>query len=122
MTPIGKHLLRWTPRVLCIAFAIFISIFALDVFGERLPFWRMLLALAMHLVPTAIVVVLLLLSWRWPWIGGLAYLGLGCFYLWLTRGRFPLSVYIAIAGPCFLVGTLFLANWVWRAELKASSS
>ena len=29
-----KRLLFWTPRILCIAFAFFVSLLALDVFGE----------------------------------------------------------------------------------------
>ena len=40
MKSISKRLLYWVPRILAILFATFISIFALDVFGEHLPFWR----------------------------------------------------------------------------------
>ena len=37
-----KPVLFWTPRILCILFAIFISLFALDVFGEGYGFFRVL--------------------------------------------------------------------------------
>ena len=118
MSQITQRAIVWAPRILCIALAIFISIFALDVFGEHLPFWRMMLALAMHLVPTAVLVVLLAVSWRWPWIGGVAFVALGFFYMWMTRLRFNVGVYLAISGPAFMIGMLFLANWLWRKELK----
>ena len=37
--------LFWTPRVAGILFVLFLSIFALDVFGETRGFWETLLAL-----------------------------------------------------------------------------
>ena len=54
-----KRVLFWTPRILCILFAIFLSLFALDVFGEGLGFWKTILALLIHLVPVYIVVIVL---------------------------------------------------------------
>jgi hypothetical protein len=81
MTPTTKWLLCWTPRLLGIALAIFISVFALDVFSERLPFWRMMLALVVHLVPTFVLVAILLLAWRWPWVGGVGFTALGMLYI-----------------------------------------
>ena len=62
MTPNRKRLLFWSPRMLCIAFATFISLFALDVFAEGYGFWRTALALVMHLRLTAIVVIVLALA------------------------------------------------------------
>jgi TRAP-type C4-dicarboxylate transport system permease small subunit len=59
-----KRLLYWTPRILCIAFAAFISIFAMDVFSMPLDFWHKALALLMHLIPTAIVLIVLVVVWR----------------------------------------------------------
>lgn len=121
MTRTTHLLLYWTPRLLGIAFAIFISVFALDVFSERLPFWRMLLALAMHLVPTFVLVAILLLAWRWPWIGGVGFTAMGMLYIWFLAhrfGRFHWDWLALIGGPVFLVGGLFLANWLWRRELR----
>ena len=47
----AKLALFWTPRILCIVFALFLSLFSLDVFGEGYGFWETLLALLIHLVP-----------------------------------------------------------------------
>ena len=123
MNLITKRLLYWTPRLLGIAFAIFISVFALDVFGEHLPFGRMVLALFMHLVPTFLLVGFLVLAWRWPWIGALGFTGMGLLYAWFltTRfARFHWDWLALIGGPAFLMGGLFLANWLWRRELRAA--
>lgn len=121
MKILSRRLLYWTPRLLCIAFAIFISLFALDVFHESLPFWRMVLALVMHLVPTFAILLLLALSWRWEWVGGIGFAVLGFLYIIMFRGRFPLSTYFVIAGPVFLLGVLFWLNWKFRKELRATS-
>jgi hypothetical protein len=117
----AQQLLYWTPRGLCIAFAMAISLFALDVFGEGRGFWTTILALLMHLIPTAILLIVLALSWRWEWVGGVLFTALGVLYLVMFWGKFALSVYLLISGPLFLVGILFLMNWVSRASLRANA-
>ena len=52
-----KRLLFWMPRILCIAFAVFVSLFALDVFGEGYDFFETILAFVIHLIPTGIILV-----------------------------------------------------------------
>jgi hypothetical protein len=116
-----KQLLFWTPRILCILFAAFISIFAADVFGEGYGFWKTILALLIHLIPTGIVLVILAISWRWEWVGGILFTALGALYLIMFRGRFHWSVYLYIAGPLFLVGVLFFLNWLSRKKLRTNA-
>lgn len=110
--------LFWSPRILGILFAIFISLFALDVFDEQADFWETTLALLMHLIPTAAIVIILLFSWKWEWIGGLFFNLLGIFYIVIAWGKFPLSAYFAISGPLFLLGILFLAGWFYRGKIR----
>jgi hypothetical protein len=102
---------------MCIAFALFLSLFALDVFNEGLGLWKTILALSIHLIPTALVVLVLALSWRWEWIGGILYIAAGILYL--TRMWHHPAAVAGISGPLFLVGALFLLNWLKRAEIRA---
>jgi len=118
MSPIARRLLFWTPRVLGIAFALFISVFALDVFGEHYPLPQLLIALAMHLIPTALIVATVAVAWRWEWVGAVLFFGLGAAYIAGTRSHFDWTACAAIAGPAFLMGLLFLLNWRYRAELR----
>lgn len=113
-----RKVLLWTPRVIAFAFAAFLSVFALDVFGEGRGFVETLVELLMHLVPTAIIAVLALAAWRREWIGGIAFSALGAFYVITTWGRFPWSVYVVISGPLFLLGVLYTIDWIYRAELR----
>jgi hypothetical protein len=117
----ARQLLYWTPRALCIMFAIFISMFALDVFGEGRGFWATTLALLIHLIPTYIVLIVLAVSWRWEWVGAALFTALGVLYIVTSWGRFPLLTYAIISGPLFLVGTLFMLNWLYRGQLRARS-
>jgi hypothetical protein len=114
------RVLHWTPRILGILFALFISIFALDVFGQGYSFGETIVALIMHLVPTALVVVVLLIAWRWEWAGAVLFAALGAWYLLMTRGRFDWLTYLLISGPLFLIGALFLVSWLRRRTALSS--
>jgi len=118
MTSAARRWLFWTPRVLTILFAGFISIFAMDVFEGHHPLGQVLLALAMHLIPTGVVLVSLAIAWRWEWVGAVLYAGLGVVYVVWAWGRFSWDVYALIAGPLLLVGLLFLVGWRYRSELR----
>jgi hypothetical protein len=113
-----ERVLHWTPRFLGLLFAAFISVFALDAFGPGHTFWQVIGDLATHAIPTAVVLAVLAISWRWAWAGGVMYLSLGAWYLTTTRGRFPGATYVVIAGPLFLLGLLFEIDW-WHASRAA---
>ncbi|MBZ0198385.1 MAG: hypothetical protein K8H86_00840, partial [Ignavibacteriaceae bacterium] len=51
-----KQILFWAPRVLSIFFALFASLFALDVFNNGYNLGNTLLVLAIHLIPTVILI------------------------------------------------------------------
>jgi len=118
MKRLMKRLLYWSPRVLGILFALFLSMFALDVFGEGYGFWGTILALLIHLIPTWIVVVALAIAWRWEWVGALLLIAAGLYYA-LTTLNHPDWI-LVIAGPAFLVGGLFLLNWLFRRQLTSA--
>ena len=102
--------LYWIPRGLVILEAIFISLFALDVFGEGYDFLTLLQALAIHLLPTAVLMIALAIAWRWQWIGGILLIGLGIGYIVSAWGAFHWSAYVIISGPLLLAGCLFIIS------------
>ncbi len=103
----NKYLL-WIPRVLGIAFAVFISIFALDVFGEGSGFWITLVALLIHLVPTYLIVAAIIISWKWPKVGGWIWIALGLLYLAMAGGKVHWSALVLLPAPAIIIGILFL--------------
>src|SRR6266487_3702862 len=87
MNETAKRAFYWAPRILCIAFAAFLTIFATDVFTTPYDFWHRALALLMHLVPSAIVLAVLAVVWRWEWVGVIAFPLLAVYHLVGMWGR-----------------------------------
>jgi len=77
-----KKIPYWLPRVLSVLFIAFISVFALDVFGE--PQW--FLALLMHLIPSFILIILTAIAWKNERLGGFIFIAAG--FLMLVSSRF----------------------------------
>ena len=117
MSTFSRRLLFWTPRLICFAFALFLSLFALDVFNEGYGLGKTVLALLIHLVPVYIVLLVLAIAWRWEWIGTTGFASLGMWYAWCNWRRHPDWVGI-IAGPLLVIAALFLVNWLKHDELR----
>lgn len=120
MNDATKRVVYWTPRIICIAFAAFLSIFAMDVFSMRVDFWHKALALLLHLIPTAFVLIALMVVWRREWIAAVLFPLLAVFHL-VTKWGFHWSVYAIIDGPLLLMAVLFWVNWSHRATLSPSA-
>lgn len=112
-----KRALFWTPRILCILFAVFVSMSATDVFDEGYGFWKTVIAFLVHLIPTYIIIIALVVAWHREWIGAILFIGLAMFYLVWAWDRFTWIIYLVMSGPLFLVGVLFLVNWLYRVKL-----
>jgi hypothetical protein len=124
MSNSSKRLLFWAPRIFSILFIVFLSLFALDVFNEGLGFWKTLLALAIHLIPSLVLIAALIVAWRWEWVGAAIYAGAGALYVvTLLPRRLPpppikLQWIATIALPAFAIAVLFLANWLKHNQLR----
>lgn len=113
MAPTTDRIVYWSARLLGMATCLFIGMFGLDAFSEGKP-WRDGLAdFAVHLVPAAILLLIVAVAWRRPWVGAAAFFALGVLYATtLSRGR--VDWIVVISGPLFVVGALFL--WSWHSQ------
>jgi len=109
-----KKALYWIPRILAIMFIVFVSLFALDIFGMGLGFWGTIVGLIIHLIPSFILIIALLISWKWEHIGGIIFILLGIAYIILVRGRIMSGLPIVIFS--FLVGILFLISYFLKKK------
>ncbi len=103
-----ERVLFWLPRGLGILFTLFVSMFALDVFTEGVT-WRALGGFLIHLIPVYLLLLVLILAWRWEWIGVGMYPLLAFAYM-VSMPDFPISVYVILTGPLFLLSLLFLLH------------
>ena len=109
----------WTPRILSIIFILFLALFSLDVFDLKLGFWGTILGIFMHNIPSIILTIILVISWKYEIVGGIAFILGGLFYVTTIlvnsfMNKFEwyyLSWFVTISGPAFLIGILFLIGW-----------
>lgn len=113
--------LRWTPRAGLLIFALFISLFALDIFGQGYSLWETVVGLTMHLLPTFTILLVAALAWRWPLVGGIAMLLVAAGFVFIFGGAWneEWSVYLIIVGPQVVIGLLFLADWWLHSEVDS---
>lgn len=97
--------LFWASRILAILLILFVSIFALDVFGQGAGFWKTALGLFIHLLPSIFLAVVVWLTWRKPLFAGIIFLFLAFSYLFSGKGEYLYKLPIFVPG--FLVGVLY---------------
>ena len=79
---------------------------AFQCFGEGYGFGEAVVAFLVHLVPTYIIVIALIIAWRWEAVGAILFAALAAVYLVMSRGETWI-----IPAPLLLVAVLFLLNW-----------
>jgi hypothetical protein len=106
MKNLPKSILLWSPRILAILFIVFVSLFALDIFSMGLTGWDVVVGLFMHLLPSIMFILALVIAWRSELVGGIAFLLLGGWFAW----RWSESGWLAT--PLFVIAALFLLFWL----------
>lgn len=104
------HFLTWTPRVLAIAFVLFISLFSLDAFSGSAPLSEKLLGFAIHLIPSFAFAGLTYVAWKRPKIGGIVFLLLSFFTVLAFDTYEQWQSLLTITGVPLLTGILFLVS------------
>ncbi|MDE2079376.1 MAG: hypothetical protein KGI73_03255 [Patescibacteria group bacterium] len=103
----------WAPRILGILSILYIGMFALDVFDAGQPLSETLIALAMHLIPSAVAAVVLAVAWKYETAGGVMLAILSFVPFFFLRN--PFWVNCLLAAPFFVSGLLFIAS-SWQSR------
>lgn len=121
-------IMHWTPRILCILAILFISLFALDSFDPKVTFWHQVQAFLMHMIPSFVLIILLIVAWRWELIGGsiLIILALG-FSPWIFFNNYQsnhsvwmsLLIILSLTFPFMLPGALFVISYFLKKKNRA---
>jgi len=116
-----SKVLFWLPRVLTILFILFISMFALDVFSTGLGLLGTIIGLFMHLIPTIILTLILVIFWRKSAVLGGMWIGFGIWYIAMMLPNmikqfefYYLSWIIQFSGIAFVVAWLFFLDFKKR--------
>ena len=112
-------IIHWVPRILCIIAILFVSMFALDAFQPDLTIWQQIGDFTMHLIPSFILLIFLLIAWKRELTGGVIFTLIGVFlspfifkmnYNMNHSIAMSLGVIAAITFPFILVGILFITS------------
>jgi hypothetical protein len=98
---------------------LFISLFALDAAAPGMTIWQQFGAYFIHLIPSFILLIFLLVAWKWEYIGGIifAITGIGMspviFMLNYNRNQSittSLGIILAVTFPFIVTGILFIIS------------
>ncbi len=110
----------WAPRILSAIFILFLALMSLDVFSPELSFWQILAGLFMHNIPALVLLVVLLVAWKYEIVGGIAFILAGLLYIAILMTNpfewYMLAWALQISGIAFLIGILFIINWYKKRE------
>lgn len=113
ISPTSAKIIHRAPRIAAILIIFFVSLFSLDVFEMEAAPLELLGAFLIHSLPSIILIVLLVVAWRRPVVGFIAFLLAGLFFLrFVIFGR-DLANFLLFSGPLLLIAGLFYADWRW---------
>ena len=127
----STRVFHWLPRIICILAILFVSLFALDAFTPELTIWQQIGAFLIHLIPSFILLALLIIAWKWEFIGGIIFtiigLGLSPFVfvhnykmnqsIWMSLG-----IILTITIPFVVVGVLFIVSHFRKKQSSNNNS
>lgn len=105
-----NQLIQWSARILAILLILFLMMFSLDVFEEGLVWTQIVLALLIHNVPAFILIGIVLVSWKYPLVGAVAFPLAGAAYavmLLINGAAFTSSAILLLSLPALIIGILY---------------
>ena len=97
---------------------------SLDVFEIKASFWQLMLGFLIHNIPTIILLIILIFSWKYEIIGGIVFIFAGLLYMILILINmikngfefFYIAWILQVGGIAILIGILYLISW--KKKLK----
>jgi hypothetical protein len=123
----------WIPRILCILAIGFILLLGSDAFDPKLSLQDQLIGFMMHSIPGFVLIILLVVAWKWELWGGILFMVIGLGFtpfifsinyhrLVMLHNTSPigiaLGIVMAITFPFFLAGGLFVLSHFLRRKIS----
>jgi hypothetical protein len=105
-----EKILFWTPRILAILAILFMMMFSIDCFGGNYTLREQLVCFVMHNIPAYILILALIIAWKWELAGGILFLlaaVAGSIYFRAFSGNPGVLI---ILFPFVITGVLFIIN------------
>lgn len=125
-------LFHWLPRIICIVAILFVSLFALDAFEHGKSTRQQLTDFFMHMIPSLILLVFLLVAWKWELAGGIIFTVIGISMspvIFLHNYRVNhysiaecINVILMITFPFIVVGVLFIISHFKKKKYQLNTN
>jgi len=105
-----ENILYWTPRILAILAILFMMMFSIDCFGGNYTLREQLICFFMHNIPAYILILALIIAWKWELAGGILFLLAalsGSIYFGAFSGN-PGVLFLLL--PFVITGILFIVH------------
>jgi len=107
---------KWVARLIALAAIAFMIMFSLDCFDGEYSLQEKLICLFMHNIPAFILVISLIIAWKWELAGGMIFIflsmGMSIFFRSFTGNPWSLIV----IGPFLITGILFILAWHYKPK------
>ena len=97
--------------ILGVLYAVALLVFAADVFNHEQNIAQTFYDILLHLLPTAVILLIVFVAYNRPLIGAIIYLVLGLMYIITGWARMHWSAHVLIAGPLLLLSALSITAW-----------
>ncbi len=127
----SSTILTWLPRIICILAILFISMFAMDSFSPDRTIMQNAAGFLMHLIPSFVLLIILIIAWKWELTGGiiltLAGLAWSIFIFVInlrrTHSAWAGLMIMAMLGLPFVIsGVLFIFNYFKKKRESTATS
>lgn len=119
--------LHWLPRIICIVAIFFFSRYALNAIESYLTIWQQILIFLVHLIPSALLIGLLIIAWKWELMGGILFtlIGLGLapvIFQHYSNLHYSLvmnlGIVMMVGLPLMFIGILFILSSIKRRQYR----
>lgn len=111
----------WIPRVLIIAFIAFFSLFSLDAFTGDALILEKLAGFLIHMLPSFVMILFLVLTWNRPVAAGVMFIILGVVFTFFFNTYKQVSSFFTISLIPILTGLMFLVPSMIRRKTSSPS-
>jgi hypothetical protein len=105
----NKWLLAATSTGILYAFALLV--FAADVFNNEQNIAQTFYDLLLHLIPTAVILLIVVVAYNRSLIGAIIFLVLGLMYIITGWANLHWTAHVLIAGPLLVLSALYITAW-----------
>lgn len=103
-------ILYWIPRLLSLLIITFFALFSFDVFSLEGTFLEKTGGFLMHSLPTIILILLLVYSWKEEKKGGYVFIILGLFSIIFFNTYQRIDTFLIVSLPIIITGILFILS------------